>query len=101
MSNTCSEWVTVVVGVFLGLPWSSRRTAASPLSSLITHNPDWTHTILSTLESAVARSEFNPRAVMEALQCLATPTHPEREALALDVLLICHHPQICESENWF
>ena len=84
----------MVVGLFLGLPWTSRRTAASSLSSLLSHNSDWSDTLLAALESAIGRSEFNPRAVMEALQCLATPTHLRREAVALDVLLMCHHPQI-------
>ena len=42
----------------------------------------------------MTRSEFNARAVLEALQCLATPTHPQREAIAGGILLLSHHPQI-------
>ena len=91
----------MVLAVFLGLPWSSRRTAANSLSAIFSHDPSWTDTIISGLESTVERSELNPKAVLEALQCLATPTHPRREDLALGVLLLTHHSQISERAIFF
>ena len=95
------EWVSCVLGVFLTLPWSSRKTAASSLSSLVQHKSEWSSDLIGGLENALTKSEFNERAVLEALQCLATPTHPQREAIALSVLLMTHHPLLGQlSFNW-
>lgn len=88
----CREWVLCVLSLFLSLPWSSRKTAATSLSEIVDHNTDWSEVLVDGLENAVKRSEVNHRAVLEALQCLATPTHPRREVIALSLLLLSHHP---------
>lgn len=84
----------MVLGVFLGLPWAMRKTAAKSLSAIVQHDPQWSDVMIGGLDAAVMGSEFNPRAVLEALQCLATPTHPRREAIAVSALLLSHHPDI-------
>ena len=83
-----------VLSVFLDLPWVLRRAAAKSLSAVVAHNPQWSDVIISGLHTAMERSEFNTRGVLEALQCVATPTHPQKEALAVSILLLAHHPKI-------
>ena len=90
----CREWLSAVLGVFLDLPWMLRRAAAKSLSAVVAHNPRWSDVIIGGLHTAVERSEFNARGVLEALQCVATPTHLRRESLAVSVLLLAHHPRI-------
>ena len=93
----CREWVTVVLNVFLGLPWALRKTGARSLSAIVAHNAQWSDVMIGGLDIAIGRSEFNAKAILEALQCLATPTHPQREALAVSALLLTHHPQISKA----
>ena len=88
------EWLLAVLNVFLDLPWVLRRAAAKSLSAVVAHNPQWSDVIIGGVHTAVERSEFNTRGVLEALQCVATPTHPQKEALAVSVLLLAHHPKI-------
>ena len=92
--STLREWVETALNVFLALPWSQRRTAATCLSSIVHDNPHWSDVLIAGLNTAVRSSEFNVRAVLEALQCVATPTHPQKEALAVSTLLLTHHPDI-------
>ena len=91
----------MVLSVFLDLPWLLRRAAAKSLSAIVAHNPQWSDVIIGGLGTAVERSEFNARAVMEALQCVATPSHPQKEALAVSVLLLAHYPKIGRENNSF
>lgn len=80
--------------MFLTLPWQPRKTAAKCLSAVVQADPQWSDIGMGGLDAAVTKEEFNARAVLEAIQCLATPTHQEREALAVGALLLAHHPNI-------
>lgn len=80
--------------MFLTLPWQPRKTAAKCLSAIVQADPQWSDVGVEGLDAAVMKEEFNARAVLEAIQCLATPTHPQREALAVSALLLAHHPHI-------